>query len=131
MYTYDRPPVKMAAAEMQLPDGLNDAIELAKHIRDGGDGEMYGADLVRVLGIFDIKELGTIRVDGLWGVDVIFFKNEDGGIGYDSLYSAQIVPADKVRRIVAHAYSLDSRYVSMEMEESFPRLKTVLAELRG
>lgn len=128
-YIYDRKPVRSAALEKPFPSRVNEVRETARRIREGGDGEMHGSDLFQVFDALGIRNFGMISGLGEFGVNVIFFRKEDGQIGYDTVYPASIIRAEQIRGIIACAYSHD-KHCSEERRSQLVRLKDVLEQLR-
>lgn len=103
-------------------------------IMTGGEGTLYGCDLLKLLPIFGVKNLGVARLSPPWhrySDDIIFLKKEGGGVVAEQVYSAGIYDAPTIREIVAFCETQprcfpDEFYRgSPSVEELRQRLETV------
>ena len=103
-----------AKASLPLPGVSREVREMAQKIKDGGEGSLFGSELLSLLvSFFGAKDLGECLADGAGhNTNMAITKRADGRIGYFLIYPAARYNADMVRSIVAvcvtpwrHTYS--------------------------
>lgn len=74
------------------------------------------------------RDFGTIRPAWGYSDDIVFFKKEDGSVGYEQVYSSSLYPATFVRKVIAHAVTM-SKHFPCECAETFKSLEEVIKTL--
>lgn len=94
-----------AHAARALPLPVDDEpTETMAAIMAGGEGTLYGCDLLKLLPACGVKDLSTARLCPPWhrySDDVVFIKKEDGSIVAEQVYSSGRYSAQMIRAIVA------------------------------
>ena len=92
-----------AKVSLPLPGLSREVQEMAQKIRDGGEGSLFGSELLSLLvSFFGAKDLGECLADGAGhNTDIAITKKADGRVGYFLIYPAARYNADMVRSIVA------------------------------
>lgn len=120
------------SAAKALPLPVDDKpVKTMATIMAGGEGELYGYELLKLLPAFGIKNLGVARLHPPWHCysdDVVFLKKEDGSIIVQQVYSAGIYDAPMIREIVAFCET-QSRYFPDEFYRHRPSVEEIRQSL--
>ena len=117
-----------ATAAMPLPSGKSAHHAVIEGSLKGElSGDVQGLDILESLDLLG-KDMGTIQLAWGFSDNLVFFKKEDGSIGYEQIYSAGWYPVSLVRKVIAHAVTV-SKYMPDSYRESLPSLSDVLLSL--